>query len=85
MRFFNEAGKPSGTKTVFSIVALVVAFRLAFAHVLFPPLDWVGVAAVLGALGAVYGGRRFTEAYQARKPFKSLRNQQEGAFTEGTP
>ena len=62
---YTENGKPSGTKAVLSLAGLATVFRLALAdvrfggEVIFPSLDWAGVALVLGALGALYATRRW--------------------------
>ena len=63
----HENGQASGTKLLFSLAALVVIFRLMvegtpLLGVYWPPLDIGSAATLLGVLGGVYGGRRYTDA-----------------------
>jgi hypothetical protein len=71
--FTHEHGKASGTKTCFSVIALVVALRLLVGGVTVgaafsvAPLDLGGAAALVTAFGAVYAARRGTDAWQQTK------------------
>jgi len=59
--FSHEDGKISGTKIAFSMLVFVFSVRIMGAMWGYPELDLGGAAALLGAAGAVYAGRRFTE------------------------
>lgn len=59
----------SGTKILFSVFGAIVCVKYAVAGVTvagfaFGTFNGQGAALVLGALGATYAGRRYTEAHR---------------------
>lgn len=71
-RFTHEGGKVSGTKTLLSVFVVAVMIRyvlggVTIGHFSVGPWDGAGSAEVIGVLGMLYGGRRFTEAWVAMK------------------
>lgn len=72
--FTHEAGKISGTKAIFSLLAAAICVRVLLGAFGYHEIDLAGAAALLGAAGAVYGGRRYTEAWSERIERSSVVN-----------
>ena len=67
-RFTAEHDNPSGTKTLLSVFVGLVIVRYALAGVhagsfSVGAFDGAGAAEVIGVLGMLYAGRRFTDAW----------------------
>lgn len=65
----TKDGTASGTKAAFSFISFVIGFRLLLGGVdlpgmgvVFPEIDLSGAALLVGAFGAVYAGRRYTDS-----------------------
>lgn len=71
----DKDGKKCAAKTVFIATAAICLIKVllggvSFGELSFPPADYAGMAALIGAVGAIYFGRNHTKAQVSKNAHK---------------